>query len=193
MAYSGRLDEAFLLAHDLHRTQHRKGATVPYVVHLMNVAAIVGDYGGDEDQVIAALLHDSVEDQGGYETLELIRDRFGSVVAELVDACTDAWVHPKPPWRERKDAFIERTRRATPDQRLIIAADKLHNIRSMIRDHRSVGEALWDRFTMEKAETLWYHEAITEALEEGWRHPILTELREALNILVHQADAAPAH
>jgi GTP pyrophosphokinase len=153
------------------------------MTHLMNVAGIVSDYAGTEDQVIAALLHDAVEDQGGHETLEIIRERFGETVANYVDGCTDAYVEPKPPWRERKETFLDKTRHAPWENRLIIAADKLHNMRSMIRDHRLVGETLWDRFSKPKVDTLWYHAAVTEALGDGWGHPILQELRETAVVL----------
>lgn len=101
-----RFDNAFHCAHRLHRTQTRKGTTIPYVSHLMAVAALVVEHGGSEDQAIGALLHDAAEDQGGAKTLEDIRGRFGDAVAEIVYDCTDAWTEPKPDWRPRKEAYL---------------------------------------------------------------------------------------
>lgn len=189
MPYSKRFDEAFLLAHDLHREQVRKGGNIPYITHLMAVAAIVAEFGGDEDQAIAALLHDAVEDQGGRPTLERIRAQFGDRVAGYVEGCTDAFTKPKPPWSERKEAFIEAARNAPPGLKLIIAADKLHNVRAMIADYRRVGEGLWDRFTADREQTLWYHEAVSRALAENWEHPLAHELFDAVDVLHELVEA----
>jgi (p)ppGpp synthase/HD superfamily hydrolase len=183
MAYSRRVDEAFQFAHDLHRGQTRKGVAIPYITHLLIVAGTVGDYGGTEDQVIAALLHDAAEDQGGHATLRVIRERFGDAVADGVAACTDTYTTPKPPWRARKEAFVARTRHAAQEHRLVIAADKLHNSRALLRDHAALGSAIWDRFSAPKSDTLWYHDAICEALAHGWEHPILDELRDVVSSL----------
>ncbi len=101
-----RFDDAFGFAHRLHRAQPRKGTSIPYISHLMTVAALVIETGGDEDQAIAALLHDAVEDKGGADTLEKIRATFGETVAMIVSDCTDAWTEPKPPWRARKEAYL---------------------------------------------------------------------------------------
>lgn len=176
MTYGPRFDEALRFAHDLHRDQTRKGVATPYIHHLLGVASLVGEYGGAEDQVIAALLHDGPEDQGGEETLQTIRNKFGDAVADYVEGCTDSFSSPKPPWRPRKEAFIERVRTAPDDVKLIVAADKLHNVRSMIRDYRQLGDRLWKRFTADKDATLWYYDEVLKALDEGWNHPILEEL-----------------
>jgi (p)ppGpp synthase/HD superfamily hydrolase len=183
MEYSPRIVDAFAFAYELHRTQVRKGSRVPYVTHLMGVAAIVGRYGGDEDQFIAALLHDAVEDQGGIETLDRIRERFGATVADYVAGCSDSDDAPKPPWRERKERFIEFTRTASPKQRLIIAADKLHNTRALISDLREKGNAFWDLFKAGREGSLWYYAEIVRALAEGWTHPLLRELTEEVDVL----------
>jgi len=188
VAYSDRLDAAFALARRLHDGQTRKGSTIPYVSHLLAVAALVSEFGGDEDQVIAALLHDAVEDQGGRPLLEGIRSQFGDRVAELVEACTDAFERPKPPWRERKLAYLSRIPAAPLDVRIIIAADKIHNLRTMIADYEQVGERLWDRFTASKEETLWYYAAVRDALRPGWEHPALVELQKTLATLRGQLD-----
>src|SRR5215467_9429287 len=127
-----RFLRAFEFAAQSHAGQTRKASTIPYIAHLMGVASLVFEAGGDEDLAIAALLHDVVEDCGGAPMLKQIRRRFGSKVAKIVDGCTDAYETPKPPWRERKESYIQRLKSESPDTRLVSAADKLHNIRSII-------------------------------------------------------------
>ena len=139
---SPKFDEAVAFAVELHREQPRKGTGVPYVSHLFSVAALVLEHGGTEEQAIAALLHDAVEDQGGKPTAEVIRARFGDSVADIVEGCTDTDVSPKPPWRERKEAYVARVRREPVHVRLVSAADKLHNARTMVTDLRIHGPAL---------------------------------------------------
>jgi len=186
MRYSARLVEAFSFAHDLHKDQERKASGAPYITHLMGVAAIVGRHGGTEDQVIAALLHDAVEDQGGAATLERIRERFGETVAAYVDGCSDTDTKPKPPWEERKREFLEGTVDAPPDLKLIVAADKLHNARTLANTLRVQGNAAWDLFRGGRDGTLWYFAEIVRALATGWSHPVLHELAEAVDAL-HRA------
>lgn len=179
MTYTDRIIDAITLMQELHGQQARKCGGAPYVTHLFAVAALVGEYGGSEDQFIAALLHDAVEDQGGKKILERIRSQFRDSVAELVWACTDAWVEPKPPWRARKEAHIERIPLVPLDARLILAADKLHNIQSMIRSYTPGDDAgYWEQFNGGRAGTLWYYEAMGQALQSGWQHAILSELEE---------------
>ncbi len=163
MAYSERFESALLYATQLHRFQKRKGSCLPYVTHLLGVAAIVGESGGTEDEVIAALLHDAVEDQGGAATREEIRRRFGDTVAGIVVEVSDTDVVPKPPWRERKEAYVARIRDAQRSARLVSAADKLHNARSILVDLRTEGEAVWRRFKGGKEGTLWYYRALVAA------------------------------
>jgi (p)ppGpp synthase/HD superfamily hydrolase len=183
VSYTERLADAFAFADMLHRRQRRKGSDVPYITHLMSVAALVGEYGGTEDQVIAALLHDAVEDQGGPDTLSKIRERFGEGVAHYVEAASDASGEPRPPWLQRKQTFLSGLRTAPADAKLIVAADKLHNVRTLIRDYYQVAELLWDRFTGKRDGTLWYYREALVALAEGWDHPIVRELREAVETL----------
>jgi (p)ppGpp synthase/HD superfamily hydrolase len=156
---------------------------VPYLTHLMGVAAIVGRYGGDEEQFIAALFHDAVEDQGGRETLERIRERFGDTVAGYVEGCTDSDRDPKPPWQERKEQFIEAASHASPEQKLIVAADKLHNARSIVSDLHDRGNAVWKMFKGGREGTLWYYSEIVRALSTGWSHRLLRELAEEVDIM----------
>jgi (p)ppGpp synthase/HD superfamily hydrolase len=183
MGYSTRVTKAFELAATLHRDQERKGEGVPYLTHLMAVAALVGEYGGDEDQVIAALLHDAAEDQGGDETLGRIRETFGAPVAEYVAACSDTTASPKPPWRARKEAFLARLTAMPAEARLIVAADKVHNALTIVRSLRRHGEAVWDRFKGGKEGTLWYYSEVVRGLSEGWEHPILNEVSYAVDRL----------
>jgi len=173
----GRVKEAFSEACDLHGTQFRKGTRIPYISHLMAVASLVLENGGDVDETVAALLHDAAEDQGGKMTLERIRQRFGDRVASIVDGCTDTYEDPKPPWKPRKQAYLERLSKAPASVRLVGSADKLHNARRMLADYLEVGENLWKRFNAPKEELLWYHRAVTETLKKaGGSNTLVEEL-----------------
>src|SRR5215210_4381152 len=164
MPYTEKFEKALVRASRLHRDQVRKGTDVPYITHLLAVASIVGENGGTEDEVVAALLHDAPEDQGGEVRLEEIRAHFGDEVAEIVDGCTDTYEDPKPPWRERKERYLAHLASATDSVRLVSSADKLHNARTVLADYRLVGEDLWTRFNGKKEGTLWYYRAVAEAL-----------------------------
>jgi (p)ppGpp synthase/HD superfamily hydrolase len=174
MPYGEKLEHALLYASRLHRNQVRKGTSTPYITHLLAVASIVGENGGTEDEVVAALLHDAPEDQGGGATLRDIRLRFGDEVAEIVDGCTDTYQDPKPPWRERKERYLAHLANAPDSVRLVSSADKLHNARSVLSDYRLVGEDLWTRFNGKKEGTLWYYRAIVDTLPG--ESPIIEEL-----------------
>jgi (p)ppGpp synthase/HD superfamily hydrolase len=163
-----RFLRAFLFAAEKHAGQTRKASTIPYIAHLMGVASLALEFGGDEDMAIAALLHDVVEDCGGVPMFTEVRRRFGKRVAKIVDGCTDSDTNPKPPWRERKETYIRHLRRADAETRLVSAADKLNNIRSILSDYREVGEAIWTRFNGGRDGTLWYYRAL---LEEFLRKP----------------------
>ena len=154
---SGRFEQALVYAHKLHREQTRKGGRIPYISHLLSVAALVLENDGDEDEAIAALLHDAVEDQGGKATREVILNMFGERVTEIVDGCTDADTIPKPPWRERKEQYIAKLHHASSSVRKVALADKLHNARSILGDLSRDGEATWDKFKGGKEGTLWYY------------------------------------
>ncbi|MBL8588760.1 MAG: HD domain-containing protein [Methylobacteriaceae bacterium] len=157
-----RYDDAFLLAHTLHRAQQRKGSEIPYIAHLMSVSALVIENGGDEDQAIAGLLHDAAEDCGGAPTLAGIEQRFGAGVAAIVADCTDAWETPKPAWRARKEAYLSALPGKADRSLLVSLADKVHNAESILADHRAIGEALWTRFTGGREGTRWYYRALTD-------------------------------
>jgi (p)ppGpp synthase/HD superfamily hydrolase len=174
MPYGENFDHALLYASRLHRDQLRKGTSTPYITHLLAVASIVGENGGSEDEVVAALLHDAPEDQGGEATLQEIRDQFGDGVAETVDGCTDTYETPKPPWRERKERYLAHLADASGSVRLVSSADKLHNSRAVLADYRLLGEDLWTRFNGKKEGTLWYYRAVVDALQGD--SPIVEEL-----------------
>jgi (p)ppGpp synthase/HD superfamily hydrolase len=180
-----RFDDALVYAARLHRTQVRKSSGVPYVSHLLAVASLVLEEGGDEDEAIAALLHDAVEDQGGRPRLEEIRGHFGDRVAEIVEGCSDTDQQPKPPWRLRKEAFIARLGDpATSESVLrVAAADKLHNARSVLADRRSLGDAVWDRFNAERDEQLWYYRAVVEVLRTRLPSRLTDELGDVVQWL----------
>ena len=167
MSYGERFERALVYANRVHGGQYRKGTRVPYVTHLLAVAAIVGENGGTEDEVVAALLHDAPEDQGGEARLKDIRLRFGAAVAGIVAGCTDTYEVPKPPWRERKERHLAHLAEAPRPVRLVSAADKLHNARTVLADYRAVGEGLWDRFTGGREGTLWYYRAVADTLRAG--------------------------
>lgn len=180
--YGERLDKALALVTDAFRYERRKGSGVPYLTHLMQVAVTVGEYGGDEEQMIAALLHDYLEDIPGAKA-EQLREMFGDGVTEIVVALTDSNTHPKPPWKERKSAYLNHLATSPDRTRLVCAADKLHNARSMIRDHAKVGPTLWERFTASREECLWYYQSLCDSLSDGWTDPLLDALSEAVRTL----------
>ena len=170
-----RFQLAFSFAARKHAGQIRKASTIPYIAHLMGVASLVLEFGGDEDLAIAALLHDVVEDCGGAPMLKEIRRRFGSRVAKIVDGCTDSDTCPKPPWRERKESYIRHLKNADAETRLVSAADKLNNVRSILSDYRAVGESIWIRFNGGREGTLWYYRAL---LDEFLRHKLNRTTRD---------------
>lgn len=171
-----RFEEALIYAARLHAEQKRKCSSVPYFAHLLGVTSLVLEDGGEEDEAIAALLHDAVEDQGGFETLEEIRQRFGSEVAEIVDGLTDAYTLPKPPWKERKEDYIASLRSANPPVIRVSLADKVYNARATLRDIRHEGEAGWERFNGGKEGTLWYYRQLIHEFEFHGSRSLLSEL-----------------
>jgi (p)ppGpp synthase/HD superfamily hydrolase len=184
MALSPRFTDALCYAAALHGEQRRKVGGEPYIAHLLAVAALVLEYGGGEEEAIAALLHDAVEDQGGEATLAEIRGRFGDAVAEIVVGCSDTAGSPKPPWRRRKEAHIERLRGESAAVRLVVAADKLHNVRSLVREYRRCGESLWASFHGGRDGTLWNLRAVADALKQARQTPIVEELERSLGELI---------
>lgn len=178
-----RFQRACAFAAEKHAGQTRKASSIPYIAHLMGVASLVLEGGGDEDMAIAALLHDVVEDCGGAPMLKEVRRRFGNRVAEIVDGCTDAYDIPKPPWRERKEAYIRRLKKESSDTRLVSAADKLNNLRSIISDYRAIGESVWSRFSGGREGTLWYYRTLRDVFLERKPNRITRDYALAVNEL----------
>lgn len=185
-----RFEHAVRLANRTHARQVRKGAGTPYVAHLLGTCSLVLEAGGDEDQAIAALLHDVAEDHGA-EVLAVIDEQFGPRVAATVRGCTDSLEEPRPPWRERKVRYLAHLARATPDVRLVALADKLHNARSILGDYLQHGETLWDRFSGGREGVLWYYAALVRALASPGASGLAAELRRTVEAL-HEAVALPA-
>jgi (p)ppGpp synthase/HD superfamily hydrolase len=180
---SKRFAEALVLAAELHRDQLRKGTEIPYIAHLLSVAGIVLEYGGTEDEAIAALLHDSVEDQGGEVTANAILNRFGQMVFHIVMECSDAVGEPKPPWKDRKEKYLAHVPDTSSSVRLVSAADKLHNARSILRDYRAEGERIWSRFKGDREGTLWYYRSLVSVYRGCWSSPLIDELDQVVREL----------
>jgi (p)ppGpp synthase/HD superfamily hydrolase len=185
-----RFDRALLYATHVHGGQVRKGTSTPYVAHLLAVAATVLEYGGDEDLAIAALLHDSVEDQGGKARLEDVRNRLGDRVARVVGACSDSLADTgkgerKADWDERKKAYIAHLRTSDEDILRVSLADKVHNARAILRDLRKydVGKSVWERFSQPKERSLWYYRSLAEAFCERLPGQLSNELQEIVSVL----------
>lgn len=183
MKLGPRFLRAVSFAAEKHSGQTRKASTIPYIAHLMGVASLVLEAGGDEDLAIAALLHDVVEDCGGAPMLKEVRRRFGSRVAKIVDGCTDTDVTPKPPWFERKRKYIARLQKEGAETRLVSAADKLNNVRSILSDYRAIGESVWSRFNGGRDGTLWYYRTLRDEFLRDKPNRITLELELAVNEL----------
>ena len=176
-----RFTEALVYCAQIHRTQTRKGKPTPYVAHLLSAAALVLEDGGDEDEAIAALLHDSLEDQPDKTSREDIGQRFGDRVLSLVAACSDTPPDykggPKPPWRQRKEAYLLHVRSGASGALRVSLADKVHNTRELLADYRREGDDMWSRFNAGKADQLWYLRSLVVAFRQGGAQgPLLDEL-----------------
>jgi len=163
---STRFEVALVYATRLHANQVRKGSGIPYISHLLSVAALVLEDGGNEDEAIAALLHDAIEDQGGAKTREEIRQRFGGKVISIVDGCTESETLPKAPWKERKLNYLEKIRLAGLEVQRVSLADKLHNARSILADEDREGKEVWHKFTGGKEGTLWFYRSLLEVYQQ---------------------------
>jgi (p)ppGpp synthase/HD superfamily hydrolase len=173
--YKNALEYA-LLAHAQHT---RKGGTIPYFSHVMGVSSLILEYEGNEDQAIAGLLHDVIEDCG-IEHESVIRENFGDAVIQMVMDCTDSIKLPKPEWKTRKLSYIASLDDKADTSLLVSCCDKLHNARAIDRDYVDLGEELWTRFNANKSETEWYYRSITEKfLNRGI--PAANELERAVN------------
>jgi GTP pyrophosphokinase len=173
---TNRFDEAVAYARAVHAEQTRKVTGTPYLGHLIGVSSIVIDDGGNEDEAIAALLHDAAEDFGGRERLEDIRSRFGDAVAKIVEDCTDAWTTPKAPWAERKMKYVEHARTLDRSSLRVSAADKVHNSYAILRGLRTMGERVWERFNAGPDDVLAYYQSLVRAYREAGGGPLVDEL-----------------
>lgn len=180
---SERFTQALTYAHELHGKQVRKGSGVPYIAHLLGVASIALEHGANEDEAIAALLHDAIEDQGGAATRAEIKRRFGDNVTAIVDGCTDADTTPKPPWKQRKETYIAHISTASPSVLLVSTSDKLYNAQSILKDYRVVGESLWERFQGGRQGTLWYYRALVDAFKQTKVTSLVEELERVVTEL----------
>ena len=167
MTLTPRFEHALMYTAQAHNGQLRKGTQIPYLSRLLSVVSIALEYGANEDEAIGALLHDAGEDSGGDERILDIRNVFGDAVADIVQGCTDAVVLPKPPWQARKEKYIAGVPHEPVSVRFVSAADKLHNVRSIIRDYRALGDGLWPRFKGGKDGSLWYYHALVDAYRQG--------------------------
>lgn len=186
-----RLQRAFRYAAEKHAGQTRKQSAVPYLSHLMGVASLVLEAGGDEDIAIAALLHDVVEDCGGMPRLREIQRQFGPRVARMVEGCTDSFGEPKAEWVERKKDYLGHVKHAESETRLVSAADKLHNVRTILADYRRDGESIWTRFSGKREGTLWYYRALSDEFRRRGANRITGELEIAVRELEQATGVKP--
>ncbi len=182
------VEKALIYATRIHGGQLRKKTRIPYIGHLLGVTAIALEYGANETEAIAALLHDAVEDCGGAKRLRDIERKFGKKVARIVEGCTDTDQMPKPPWRERKEAYIAHLKKASASTRLVSAADKLHNGRAILHNLRDEGDKLWSRFSGGKEGTLWYYRSLVSAFLEYGRTELVEELDRVVTEIENLAE-----
>jgi len=194
--YTPRLIQAFQFAAQEHKCQLRKGTKIPYISHLMSVSALVMENGGDEDQAIAGLLHDVIEDADPPSSIPRIREtileQFGPKVLGLVEGCTDGEADStgeKAPWRARKEAYLSHLQHESKELLLVSCCDKLHNARAILTDLRTLGNAMFDRFTGKKEGTLWYYRTLVSIYEQHL--PGIVAVRE-LNAAVTAIEALSA-
>jgi GTP pyrophosphokinase len=185
-----RFEQALQFAAATHRPQVRKGSGIPYIGHLLGVCSLVIEDGGDEEEAIAALLHDAAEDQGGEQMLAEIRRRFGDQVAAIVAACSDTLESPKPPWRERKQAYLDHLGEQPPSVLRVSLADKLFNAYAILRDFLVVGDEIWQRFHCGRGGQLWYYRALAERFSVLMPGRMAVELSEVVAEL-ERATSAP--
>jgi (p)ppGpp synthase/HD superfamily hydrolase len=188
MQLTTQFKTALVYANDLHANQTRKGSGIPYISHLLAVCALVIEHGGDEDQTIAALLHDAAEDQGGYNTLEDIRTRFGERVARMVADLSDTFETPKPPWQTRKETYLTHLPDADPDVLLVSLADKVHNARTILADYYTIGAEIWNRFNHGREGTLWYYRSLADIFQKIYPGYLASELNRIVSEMKQLAE-----
>lgn len=185
LSLTPHFEAALTLACRLHVQQLRKDKQTPYIAHLLSVTALVLENQGTEAEAIAALLHDAIEDQGGNPTRDLIRSQFGDEITAIIDGCTDSNTQPKPPWRQRKQRYLQQLKTASPSVRKVSLADKLHNARSLLQLLQQQGQSAWNCFSGGRAGKLWFYQALLEIYQTPSPEPMLQELQH----IVHQLKA----
>jgi (p)ppGpp synthase/HD superfamily hydrolase len=178
-----RFSDALAYTAEVHAGQTRKGGDVPYMAHLLGVTALVLEDGGSEDEAIAALLHDALEDRGERTSFEEIRNRFGDEVADIVRACSDTEVTPKPPWDERKRAYLERLETEPKAVLRVSVADKLYNARAILFDHKLVGAQVWERFGSGRPSQMWYYRSVADLFLRRYPGAMADDLDRAVREL----------
>jgi len=192
MILSPRFQQALDYACIVHAGHVRKQTAIPYLSHLLAVTAIALEHGADEDEAIAALLHDAVEDAGGEPRRQDIALRFGERVAAVVAGCSDTDETPKPPWRERKDAYLAHLAEADRSVLLVSCSDKLHNSRAIVADLRQLGDSLWQRFNGGREGSLWYYRALVVAFRSRGEHTrLVAELDRVVSAMEELAGLEP--
>ncbi|MEO8044203.1 MAG: HD domain-containing protein [Spartobacteria bacterium] len=176
MELSQKFEEALVYATRVHGGQLRKKTNIPYIGHLLGVTAIAMEYGANETEAVAALLHDAVEDCGGPARQREIEEKFGRAVGEIVAGCTDTDQRQKPPWRERKEKYIAHLETASASTRLVSASDKLHNARAIVHNLRGDGDAIWAHFKGGKEGALWYYRSLVVAFRKHGESALVEEL-----------------
>jgi (p)ppGpp synthase/HD superfamily hydrolase len=189
-ALTNRFVDAVGYATELHLRQTRKGSGVPYAGHLLGVCSLVLEEGGDEDEAIAALLHDAGEDQGGEERLADIRRRYGAGVESIVRACSDTLLEDKPDWRTRKEEYLAHLEHQPAPVLLVSLADKLFNARAILRDYHAAREELWNRFTGDRDGQLWYYRRLSDAFRRLLPDARMTRELADVVLELEQASAA---
>jgi (p)ppGpp synthase/HD superfamily hydrolase len=185
MKLSQQFEDALVYATRAHRDQARKQTGIPYTAHILGVTAIALEYGANETEAIGALLHDTVEDCGGAARLRDIRSRFGDDVARIVEGCSDTDQVPKPPWLERKRAYLEHLKDSDSSTRLVSASDKLHNTRAILAGLRRNGQQVFGQFSGKREGTLWYYRALVTAFRQHGDH---NDLIDELDRVVTQIE-----
>jgi len=190
MKLSAKFEEALIYATRAHGDQMRKKTGIPFTAHILGVTAIAMEYSATETEAIGALLHDTVEDCGARNDCADIREKFGDDVARIVDGCTDTCETPKPPWLERKRAYIEHLKKSDSSTRLVSASDKLHNTRAILAELRRHGLEVFERFSGKKDGTLWYYRTLVTAFRQHGDHAdlideldrVVTEIEQVVRV-----------
>lgn len=183
VAVMPRYAEALQFCFEIHQKQYRKGdSRIPYLSHLLAVSALVMEQGGNEDEAIGALLHDSAEDCGGRPMLEKVRKRFGDAVANIVEGCSDTLAEDAEAWKPRKERYIAHLKVADPSTQLVAACDKFHNLSNTVRDLLTYGDSQWEKFSKGPSDQVWYYEECCRVFDAAGL-PIARHMRRELDLL----------